>query len=213
MDCYRCTVFSIYYHCLSAFLGRVTVRMADLSVIRTFNGCMHFHMIFQGGMLVFKKKRFKISAEGTNFEKHFYNFYSHFGLWAVTGILLSRPLIISFACFLFTWLCTTTCSTFSWSASACPGSLAGSFVAWAEGFRSWCLCSSVSSMGVDGPVSGRVMGSEWPLGKTKNFPLVEVVSWNKIELKLNVILAPDWIAKVIEVYSLPTILVNWPVDK
>lgn len=71
MDCYRCVVFSIYYHCVSAFLGRVTVSMADLSMIRTFSGCMHFHMIFQGGMLVLNKKRFKISAEGTNFEKHF----------------------------------------------------------------------------------------------------------------------------------------------
>lgn len=68
-------------------------------------------------------------------------------------------------------------------------------------------------MGVDGFVSGRVMGSEWFLGKIKNFLLVEVVLWNKIELKFNVIFVLDWIVKVIEVYFFFIILVNWLVDK
>ena len=104
MNYYRCTVFCTCYHFVSAFPGHVTLSIADLSVIGTFSGYMHFHVLFQGGMLVFSKnlKRFKISAEGRNLKKQFSNFYSHFALWAVTGILPSRPLIISLACFLFT---------------------------------------------------------------------------------------------------------------
>lgn len=173
MGYYRYIVLYTCYHVVSVFLGHVTMSMADYSVIRTFSGCMHFHILFQGRMLVLNRKKwFKISAEGTNFEKHSSNFYSHFGLWAATGILVSRPLIISLACFLFTWLCTTTWPIFPWSAAACPWSLAGSFEAWARGFRSWGFTSFGSCMGVDGPVSGRTMGSWWPWEKTKSFQLV-----------------------------------------
>lgn len=76
MNYYRCTVFCTCYHFVSAFPGHVTLSIADLSVIGTFSGYMHFHVLFQGGMLVFSKnlKRFKISAEGRNLKKTVFKF-------------------------------------------------------------------------------------------------------------------------------------------
>lgn len=160
---YRYTVLYTCYHFVSGFLGHVTESMADFPVIRTFGGCMHFDVLLHRGLFVLKTK-FKVSAEGMHFATQLSNFYSHFGLWAVTGILLSRPLIISLACSLSTWLCTTWL-IFPGSAclaEECPWSFNGSFAVCAINFRSWGLDCLGDCMGVDGPVSGRGIGSLWP---------------------------------------------------